>query len=184
MNKGWPKGVKRGPMSAAGRVTRSVAQKGRIISWGHKISDAKKGTATSIRKGDKRSDEDRSKIKNGFTDASREKISRTHLGRQLSDAHKATISAFMKTEGRRNFTGGKIADSFAEILCPVGFIREYKFYYAKGIHSYFQFDFAHVEGQVCIEIDGPAHRKTKSYDAQRDEIVKYFGWRVIRIKNY
>lgn len=175
MSKGWPKGVKRGPMSEECRLAISLTQKGRVITWGAKISVAKKGIATSIQKGDKRSDEDRAKIKAGFTPEGREKISEANRGKVLTEEHKATISALMKREGRQHFTGGKLADDFAAILCPVGFVREYKFYYARGIHSYFQFDFAHVDGRVCIELDGLTHRETQLYDAQRDEIVRHFG---------
>lgn len=201
----WPKGrrwteeeraVRHRVMPEAERQARSLRQKGRVITWGAKIgaakkgrhypkiSEAKKGIATSIQKGDKRSDEIKANIKAGFTPEGRKKISEANLGKTISDNHKAVLSTLRKVDGRHHFTGGDTADAYAEVLCPIGFIREYKFYYARGIHSCFQLDFAHIEGKICIEIDGPSHSNTQLYDQQRDEIVKHFGWRVIRIKNY
>lgn len=189
----WPKGRRKTeeerakhhkPHTEKQREANRQRMLGRKITWGDKISVAKKGIVTSIQKGDVRSPNVCAKIKAGFTDEGREKISEANRGKVLSEKHKHTISTLMKKEGRQHFTGGKIADMFAEVLCPIGFIREYKFYYARGIHSYFQFDFAHLEGKICIELDGQTHRHTQMYDNQRDEIVKHFGWRVIRIRNY
>lgn len=187
----WPKGrpmseeqraLRRKPHTEAQRDANRRRMKGRVITWGDKISIAKKGIATSIQKGDKRSPEICAKIKAGFTPESRQKIVATHRGKIIPISHKKAISAFMKKESRRHFMGGKIADYFAEILCPAGFIREYKFFYAQKLYANFQLDFAHVEGKICIELDGKSHDNTQIYDQHRDEILKHFGWRVIRIK--
>lgn len=177
----WPKGK----MPEEKRAAMSARFKGRKITWGEKISESKKGIATSIQKGDKRSPEVRNKIKAGFTPEGRKKIRAANRGKEISTEHRQIISTLMKKDGRQHFTGGKVADAFAEVLCPAGFIREYRFYYARGIHSYFQLDFAHLEGKICIELDGPSHfnGRTPLDDKQRDEVIRHFSWRVIRIKH-
>lgn len=80
-----------------------------------------------------------------------------------------------------SFTGGDIAADFARVLCPVGFVREHSVLWGKG-NERFRLDFAHIDGKVCIELDGSSHRSTKEYDDMRDALLRTMGWRVIRIK--
>src|SRR5687768_9972417 len=102
---GWPKGRKR---SQADREAISAGLKGQQVTWGHKISAAKKGVATSIQKGDKRSKEVRDKIKAGFTPEGRERIRAANIGKTLSDDHRQIISSLMKKDGRSHFMGGEV----------------------------------------------------------------------------
>lgn len=93
--------------------------------------------------------------------------------------------------GPRNWTGGQIAELYATVLCPVGFVREYHFTYGTKTvttgwgfrRPRYQMDFAHVEGKVNIELDGPHHKGTPEHDARRDAILREHGWKIIRIKH-
>lgn len=89
----------------------------------------------------------------------------------------------MKQNAGSYFKGGKTADEFASVLCPAGFVREHRIQWGEVYTENFRLDFAHLEGKVCIELDGPHHRKTQEYDAMREALLKAMGWRVIRIKH-
>lgn len=90
-----------------------------------------------------------------------------------------------------NWQGGKVGEDFAAVLCPAGFIREYHFLYGEHVvmtafglrRKSFNLDFAHVEGRINIELDGPSHKATAEADAARDAVLRGLGWRVIRIKH-
>ena len=112
------------------------------------------------------------------------------LGKPLTPEHIANLLATYTPERRKeiaemayfNFTGGKTAVAFATVLCPAGFIREHHVQWgAKGEH--FKLDFAHLEGKVCIELDGPSHKSSKEYDDMRDALLRAMGWRIIRIRH-
>jgi endogenous inhibitor of DNA gyrase (YacG/DUF329 family) len=115
------------------------------------------------------------------------RISEARKGMQFSDAHKAAIAAIAVS----NWTGGTEGDTYAAILCPHGFVREYHFLYGEHVISTafglrrrsFNLDFAHVEGKINIELDGPSHKTTFEKDTLRDAILRDNGWRVIRIKH-
>jgi hypothetical protein len=85
--------------------------------------------------------------------------------------------------GAQNYRGGATGDAFAAVLCPQGYIREHEWQYGNRCRDRFLLDFAHPEAKVCIELDGPGHYHTPQEDAERDAILKHFGWRVIRIKH-
>lgn len=86
--------------------------------------------------------------------------------------------------GRFNFSGGKSGEEYAKVLCPVGFVREYRVYYSRVPKArYYQLDFAHVEAKVAIELDGPFHYSTNEDDRKRDVVLRSLGWKVIRIKD-
>ena len=112
---------------------------------------------------------------------------RKSLGIQHSDETKA----FLAECAVYNWQGGKAGEDFAAVLCPVGFIREYHFLYGEHVimtafglrRKSFNLDFAHVEGKINIELDGPSHKSTPAEDAARDAILRDHGWRIIRIKH-
>jgi very-short-patch-repair endonuclease len=60
----------------------------------------------------------------------------------------------------------------------------YKFRRQHAIHPYIA-DFAHIRGQVVIEIDGATHgtEEERSYDARRTAFLEARGWTVIRFSN-
>jgi hypothetical protein len=90
-----------------------------------------------------------------------------------------------------NFKGGNgqkpvlFVRQLEKILRPAGFVREY----AIGIKGRklrnYKVDFAHVEGKIAIECDGPAHRshKSRELDRKKDMILRSFGWRIIRVRH-
>jgi hypothetical protein len=87
------------------------------------------------------------------------------------------------TRDGKNWRGGDTGDTFAEVLCPVGFVREYHLYFGPNNSRQVVMDFAHVEGQVNVELDGPLHVASKDEDAQRDAALRSLGWRIIRIRH-
>ena len=137
----------------------------------------------SVKKGhDKKSPEER--VLHG------KRISEARMGMHFSDDHKSLLSDC----ATHNWRGGKTGDVFARVLCPAGFVREHRVHYGEplikvGIRCLgrrrrsFNLDFAHVEGKVNIELDGPRHKTTAEADAARDIILRELGWRVIRIKH-
>ena len=108
-------------------------------------------------------------------------------GKPKSEIHKANLGKV----AARSWRGGQIAENFAAILCPAGFIREYQVFYGEQTRKTgfgfrrenFQLDFAHVEGKVNIELDGPGHKTMPEEDALRDSILCTLGWRIIRIRH-
>jgi hypothetical protein len=114
----------------------------------------------------------------------------SNRGKKLSDETRFKLSvalsrrpsAHSSTELGKHFRGGRAGEDFAAVLCPVGFVREYKVFWG-GKGESFALDFAHPEGQVNIELDGPGHASTPLQDRQRDEVLRHFGWRIIRIKH-
>lgn len=105
----------------------------------------------------------------------------------LSESHKAKLAEV----AQRNWEGGTTGDAYAVVLCPIGFIREHHVHYGDYVirtgfglrRKSFNLDFAHVEGKVNIELDGPRHKSTPAEDAARDAILRSLGWRIIRIKH-
>lgn len=92
-----------------------------------------------------------------------------------------------------NYWGGATGDAFAKVLEPAGFIREHRVYYGEPVvqvfgkqrfrKKNFSLDFAHVEGKINIELDGPGHKVHSEGDAIRDNILRSLGWRIIRIRH-
>jgi very-short-patch-repair endonuclease len=48
---------------------------------------------------------------------------------------------------------------------------------------YFVVDFYCAEKRLVIELDGKIHDFHKTYDKDRDEILKNYNWNILRIKN-
>lgn len=87
------------------------------------------------------------------------------------------------TSGRLGWTGGLVGELFAQVLCPVGYVREHQVNYAPGGASHYKLDFAHLQAMVNIELDGPWHLNSTREDAVRDGRLRALGWKVIRIKH-
>jgi len=62
--------------------------------------------------------------------------------------------------------------------------RDIKFRRQHAIGPYVV-DFACVAARLVIEVDGPSHADAEqaAFDAQRTELLKRSGWRVVRIPN-
>ena len=105
--------------------------------------------------------------------------------RPHSEETRAKISTANK--GNRGWHGGKTGFMYAAILRPAGFVWIYHFELEPRIGGRFarniEMDFAHLEGKINIELDGPWHMKTSEEDAERDSILRSFGWHVIRIRH-
>jgi hypothetical protein len=81
---------------------------------------------------------------------------------------------------KNNWRGGQTGDSYARVLCVVGFIREFSVQWGKGQERY-HLDFAEPTLKINIELDGPQHLATFESDAKRDEWLRSQGWLVLRI---
>lgn len=104
-----------------------------------------------------------------MSEDSKQKISLSRIGKGYGGAY--------------NFRGGKTGEFYAQILCPLGYIREYIWQWGFSSAECFHVDFGHPEAKTCIELDGPGHYHTPEEDAERDEILRHFGWHVIRIRH-
>ena len=109
------------------------------------------------------------------------KISTALTDHEVTKETRAKLSEKCRPAAVQNFRGGKIADDFAIILCPAGFVREHHVLWGKG-NERFVLDFAHPSGKVNIELDGRSHDATQELDTVRDVLLKSMGWRIIRIK--
>ncbi|MCR4301834.1 MAG: endonuclease domain-containing protein [Sulfuricaulis sp.] len=124
----------------------------------------------------------------------RARISATLMGHEGPSAEmRQVMSSKAREHATVNFSGGQIAIAFAEVLSPVGYVREHYLYYGEQVvplgpfamrRRFIRLDFAHLEAKVDIELDGEGHNEPEqvSEDARRDAILKGLGWRVIRIK--
>jgi len=97
-----------------------------------------------------------------------------------SPQHCLALSAI----ARSNWTGGSTGDAFAGVLCPLGYQREFSIFWGTLNYERFIVDFAHPEIKVCFELDGPGHKASKLDDAQRDEVLRYLGWKIIHIRHH
>lgn len=88
-----------------------------------------------------------------------------------------------RTSGNFGFTGAETGEAFAEVLRPVGYVREYVIRYGVGKYNHYKVDFAHPEAKVVIELDGPYHEASEEADACRDAKLRKLGWKVIRINH-
>jgi very-short-patch-repair endonuclease len=87
----------------------------------------------------------------------------------------------MKGVGYYNFSGGRQGSRYADLLCPVGYRREYLLNVSRTVK--FKMDFALVERKVNVEIDGPYHMGNVKKDTARDTFLKQLGWIVIRVND-
>lgn len=132
--------------------------------------------------------------------ATREKISRSLTGRRLNDEQRARRSEIVyppRTDRQKsgmsklaiergfgaNFRGGSYADSVYELLVRGGFTREHSVQHGTTRGAAYHLDFAHVEGKINIELDGPGHKSLPYEDEARDSWLKARGWRVIRVRH-
>ena len=65
------------------------------------------------------------------------------------------------------------------------FTRQYPIIYHtyKNQAAFIIADFYCAEYKLILEIDGKIHEQQKEYDEQRDYLVKFMGYQVLRIKN-
>jgi len=123
-----------------------------------------------------------------------EKVRQSQLGRVFTAEHREKLSkvhhALMQQSN--SFNGGPEGDVYATILCPVGFVREHWVELGRPPRrtrggslpgGRYRFDFAHLEGKIDIELDGPCHFQSREEDAKRDAVLRALGWKIIRIKH-
>ncbi len=129
-----------------------------------------------------------------FTKEHLQNLRDSHLGQEpwnLGISHSEETKRLLGGIAWKSYQGGTAGATFASFLCPVGFIREHRVFWAielnlhvtKRQHKFFSLDFAHVKGRIDIEFDGPGHKATPQEDWQRDEMMRYLGWKIIRIKH-
>lgn len=86
--------------------------------------------------------------------------------------------------GRRRKSEGKSRRERAlwELLAPLGWCWQLRWTEAAG---HFELDFAHIDDQLNVEVDGPEHRQPRGLarDEQRDAVLEARGWRVLRLDN-
>jgi hypothetical protein len=118
------------------------------------------------------------------------RVGRQNNGQSYPETHQMSEEGLKSLRAAaasgKNWRGGSVGDDFAAVLCPAGFTREYHFTHTPGIQGgggRFVLDFAHVEGRVNIELDGPMHLASHDEDTRRDAKLRELGWRVIRIKH-
>lgn len=121
-----------------------------------------------------------------------EGTSKAFANPEIRIRHQAAIDKSIAENGA-NYWGGNTGKAFASVLCPVGFIREHRVYYGEPVvqvfgrnrfrQKNFSLDFAHIEGKINIELDGPGHKVHPEGDNVRDAILKELGWRIIRIRH-
>ncbi len=114
-----------------------------------------------------------------LSDAHKLAISQSLTGRAFSQEHKDNIAAVAV----RSWRGGGAGDTLARALCPAGFVREHVVMWGSKRGEYFRLDFAHVDGKVNIELDGPGHKQHGVTDNLRDAFLRAHGWRVIRVRH-
>jgi hypothetical protein len=111
---------------------------------------------------------------------------------EIREKHLSGMAKDRQENGIR-FRGGlsqeptAFVKEMAKILLPAGFVQEYPV--SRGIGSgkggSYRLDFAHIEGKINIECDGPYHRslKRKFRDEKKDLFLKSQGWKVIRVQH-
>lgn len=176
MAKGWK-------MSEEQKLTISSAQKGKVRSeeFKQRVSAALKGrpktkehieAARAATIGKKRTDQFRK-------ECAERQIGKAGLYKR-SEAFKQKCAE----NATKSWRGGQTGEDFAALLCPAGFVREHRVFFGEDkLREFFQLDFAHLEAKTNIELDGPGHRASEEEDKLRDKILKFMGWKVIRIKH-
>lgn len=182
------KGVKTGPLSESHKES---------ISAGRRASARCKGPGNGWPKGKPRgllSEKRKQEISAQFkgvakTAEHRAKIGNAQLGKIISEEQRDAIRRAWTPERRQSnaqhYNGGQLAEDFSLVLTPAGFVREHQVQWGKRVGEHFRLDFAHVEGKIAIELDGPHHCKEvqKEYDYLRDNVLKNMGWKIIRVKH-
>lgn len=81
-----------------------------------------------------------------------------------------------------NFRGGKTGLAYARFLVPVGFVQEFQIRWGpNSARDHFNLDFAHPELKINVELDGPGHIGSPRENWERDEILRHFGWIIVRV---
>lgn len=83
----------------------------------------------------------------------------------------------------KNTMSGKNEDKVIEVLEGCGFVQDKDFVRQHPIGERFVLDFAFVNEQVAIEVDGKSHKREKQRgsDKKRDSYLRSNEWVVIRI---
>lgn len=49
---------------------------------------------------------------------------------------------------------------------------------------WYRLDYALIQNKICIEIDGPSHKKKSVQDATKTAVLETLGWKVIRVRHW
>jgi len=96
----------------------------------------------------------------------------TELCRQLRNNQTPAEKILWEELRRRNINGEK-------------FLRQFPIFIVNGVgrKSFYIADFYSAKHKLVIEVDGPIHLLKKEYDANRDLVMQYWGFNILRFTN-
>jgi very-short-patch-repair endonuclease len=96
----------------------------------------------------------------------------TDFCRQLRNNQTLAEKRLWKELRRRNINGEK-------------FLRQFPIFITNGTggRSFYIADFYNSRFKLVIEVDGPIHLLKKEYDANRDLVMQYWGFNILRFTN-
>jgi very-short-patch-repair endonuclease len=96
----------------------------------------------------------------------------TEFCRQLRNNPTPAEKMLWQQLRRRNINGEK-------------FLRQFPLFITNGTAktSFYIADFYTAKSKLVIEVDGPIHLLKKEYDDNRDLVMQYWGFRVLRFTN-
>src|ERR1700743_2127351 len=96
----------------------------------------------------------------------------TDLCRQLRNDPTPAEKILWNEIRRRNIRGEK-------------FLRQFPIFIVNGFgrRSFYIADFYSAKFKLVIEVDGPIHLLKKEYDDNRDMVMQYWGFKILRFTN-
>ncbi len=96
----------------------------------------------------------------------------TDLCRQLRNNQTPAEKRLWQELRRRNIKGEK-------------FLRQFPIFITNGTgrQSFYIADFYNAKLKLVVEVDGPIHLLKKEYDANRDFVMRYWGFNILRFTN-
>ena len=96
----------------------------------------------------------------------------TDLCRQLRNNQTPAEKLLWQHLRRRNINGEK-------------FLRQFPIFIANSVgrRSFYIADFYTAKSRLVIEVDGPIHQFKKKYDANRDIVMREWGFAILRFTN-
>ncbi|WP_183575959.1 endonuclease domain-containing protein [Mucilaginibacter sp. X5P1] len=96
----------------------------------------------------------------------------TDLCHQLRNNQTPAEKRLWQELRRRNIKGEK-------------FLRQFPIFITNGTgqQSFYIADFYNAKLKLVVEVDGPIHLLKKEYDANRDLVMRYWGFNILRFTN-
>ena len=109
---------------------------------------------------------------------------KTVTGRKISEALRAGYAGGRAPVGWTTRGPSEAEKALAAVLVPLGWTAEYRI----KDHSHKRgqpaiCDLALVESKLDVEVDGSSHRNKSKHDTERDAVLRFLGWRVLRLKD-